>query len=67
MKERFRRLLRCSVQPPLTPADEAEWRRLFSTSSPPSPYGEGGEEVRTVVEDEAGDERRLSGKGTLMG
>jgi hypothetical protein len=29
--------------------------------------GLGGEEVRTVVEDEAGEERRLSGRGTLMG
>jgi hypothetical protein len=26
-----------------------------------------GEEVRIVVEDEAGDERRLSGRGTKMG
>jgi hypothetical protein len=28
---------------PFTPAEEAEWRRLFSTPAPPSPLGEGGE------------------------
>jgi hypothetical protein len=72
MEERSRRLLRCSVLPPLPPPTRRNG--AASSASPlPLPHlgkgerGLGGEAVRTVVEDEAGDERRLSGRGTLMG
>jgi hypothetical protein len=33
----------------------------------PTPFTPADEAVRTVVKDEAGDERRLSGRGTVMG
>jgi hypothetical protein len=71
-KEQFRRLLRCSV---LAPLPLPKRRNGAASSAPPLPLpnkgkgekGLGGEEIRTVVEDEAGEERRLSGRGTLMG
>jgi hypothetical protein len=68
MKERFGRLLRYSILLPLPPPIRRNGT-AFSAPPLPLPYkgkgerGLGGEEVRRGEGDEAGDERRIAGRG----